>query len=732
MKKKKIKPSKVKSSNNDNTLTLDNFIYYATCFFVFTLPFIFISGLKDYVNLPKSAYVQVFVLFLWVLSLIKSIKEGKIVFKKSSLLLPLSIFMVLAFLSCFYSINFYESITKFFHWFACFLFFIFISNQIKKEQVEKILFLLFLSAVLNATFGIMQALFEIQIVPQVVPPSAFFANKNMASQFLALTFPLGFYFLLKSKNNNTSLFFTLCIAIIITYLIFALTRAAWLACLFETIILTTFIFKKKYTLWNKTKTYYAIFAILFIFVMTNSKPDMQADDVVKRATSIVTFKKEDSSLIRFSVWKNTLNIIKDNFSLGVGLHNYQIISPKYNASVYEKKQIVDETHVESGQLNFVHNDFLQIITELGILGFAFFIWFGARLLYILFKTINSSKEEDINSKLLSIAIFTAILGFCVNASFSFPLYLAVPPFVLMLFVGISSIYCEQERAYFYIESKGIHFFLLVTVSIIFLFSLNFYKNRIIIEKKSLEIDKLFMKQKWSEVIYKVKETEYITFNSKKLLFYSGSSYMKLGFATKGLEDFYKLFKVRPYETNLLINMANSYLRLGNNKKAIEIYNDIIKIKPTMFKAHYNLATIYYGLKNYKHALEEFKIASKIKEDKDLMIDIALIFLREKKYQEALYYFEKSLNLRKDVIKKVNINFLKYCLKQDNYKKFFSYYISLINPESKELGSLYQDFGLFFNTIGKKQDAIKFMKQATILMPNDLNVQNNYRVISKSY
>ena len=736
-KHKKNNDSEVKKSSSD-------FLYHLTLFFVLTLPFVFIKGLKDYVNAPKSAYVQIFVLILVALFFLKSIKDGKIVLKKSKLTLPFALFMAMAFLSSFYSINFYESITKFFHWFACFLFFLFTITNLKKKHIEKILLIIFITAVLNALFGIIQYIFNVQIVPQVAPPAAFFANKNMVGHFLVLCFPFGIVFFLKSQKNKLSFFMAFGSALIIVFNLYAVTRAVWLACSLEIFILCAIFFIKrseiKNLFWNKTKTYSLLFSILFIVLMLNIKGGVDTKHLISKATSILDMKKGDSGKIRFTVWKNCFDIVKANPFLGVGLNNYQIISPIYNSSLYDGKIITDQDGIETGQLHFVHNDFLHILTELGIIGFSFFMWFGILLFYTLFKTIfNKEEKQNKQNKqnkqknvfnFIPIAIFVSFVGFCVNAFFSFPLYLAVPPLLLMFFAGVSSIYCEEKVGIYVFNSKTTFKILFFITLILLLFISNYHIKNLQFEQKYLEMNILLKSEKWQRLIRKVDEGHKINPYSTKPFFYSGLAYMKLGNLRESLNHFVKIAKKRPYETPLLMNMANAYLRSGNYQTAVRFYKLVISMKPTLIKAHHNLAGLYIGTKRTELGLKELLIANKIEADAFVMFDIALILMHQKKHNLANSYFKKSLDLRNDKIKKYKERLFLYNIKKGNYLKAVEYYIQAIDPKSTDLAETYHRAGVSFYNNGNARAAVYLIKKAISKNPNDITMKMHLKTMSR--
>jgi O-antigen ligase len=70
------------------------------------------------------------------------------------------------------------------------------------------------------------------------------------------------------------------------------------------------------------------------------------------------------SEIRPFFWQDTMNMIKDFPAIGVGLGDYSYIFPKYR------------TFAEHwGSLQFAHNDYIQLIAEMGAVGGVFLVGF---------------------------------------------------------------------------------------------------------------------------------------------------------------------------------------------------------------------------------------------------------------------------------------------------------------------------------------------------------------------
>lgn len=124
--------------------------------------------------------------------------------------------------------------------------------------------------------------------------------------------------------------------------------------------------------------------------------------------------------IRFSLWEEALNIIRDYPITGAGLNVYTKIAPKY------------KVHKLGGM--YAHNSYLQMAAETGIVGLTAFLWFvwaifsrGVRLLRRLRRLAMTESTgrlamTDGKEYLLILGLMAGILGFLVNAFFDTTLY----------------------------------------------------------------------------------------------------------------------------------------------------------------------------------------------------------------------------------------------------------------------------------------------------------------------
>src|SRR5207245_3181627 len=81
--------------------------------------------------------------------------------------------------------------------------------------------------------------------------------------------------------------------------------------------------------------------------------------------------KPATAAVRAAVWLNTAAMAKDHPLLGVGLGNHKVLYP-----AYARRVRVDPQASPVEQLDYVHDDYMQVAAELGVIGVALALWLG--------------------------------------------------------------------------------------------------------------------------------------------------------------------------------------------------------------------------------------------------------------------------------------------------------------------------------------------------------------------
>jgi O-antigen ligase len=258
-------------------------------------------------------------------------------------------------------------------------------------------------------------------------------NQNFAAEYHAPLLPLALalFYYIKSKLTKGLLLSTL-LLIFLPALSLSLARGAWVGLiggcfLTSAVFLVTFFLKKKVLEKHKSILWIASSFILLaltlpLYLVTSDywKKGAFTNDVIatqevpsKEANELKSITVEGSAR-RIVLWKDALQAtLSKDFLFGLGTDHYEL-------HFHESAQRSDKT-TGSTLVRFVHNDFIQILYENGILGL---IGFLGLWITVLLKALNKALEHANNNNPQGLALILGLsascLTFLIESFFEFP------------------------------------------------------------------------------------------------------------------------------------------------------------------------------------------------------------------------------------------------------------------------------------------------------------------------
>jgi O-antigen ligase len=143
---------------------------------------------------------------------------------------------------------------------------------------------------------------------------------------------------------------------------------------------------------------------------------------------------------RFYYWLIALEMIKNHLLLGVGYGNFnalfwEVVSNFQRQPENAFYRFILEEHIRGVSPGYVHNDYLQIAAESGLLGLG--AWFGLWSV-LLCQAWQTAKRAASKPRILlfSAALLAYFVGFAVDGLFNFPVQIPVSGFVFWLLLGM--------------------------------------------------------------------------------------------------------------------------------------------------------------------------------------------------------------------------------------------------------------------------------------------------------
>ncbi|MFC1778369.1 O-antigen ligase family protein [Pseudomonadota bacterium] len=266
----------------------------------------------------------------------------------------------------------------------------------------------------------------------------------MASQFVVMTLPFAIYLSLTAKKQIGYWLANPLIALMLAYIVYGRARQAFVALFVQILIMLVAIcFTRSRQLLaprSLTKDYFfSIIASLILFVSLALAPpydkpfSWEQSAVSEFASRTEVFTKQDATLQeisngRYATWIKTASMIR-NHPAGVGLNNWTVHFPKYNAEAgdYYYQSLGNDVWEDA------HNDYLQILAELGLtsLLIAGLLILGLWKIYHLIwtKGDETSQRHSLFFGMGLMALFTVMI-------FSFPLQRTAQPVYLGIYLAM--------------------------------------------------------------------------------------------------------------------------------------------------------------------------------------------------------------------------------------------------------------------------------------------------------
>ncbi len=637
---------------------------------IFLAPFIILQELYDFSDTPKKAFIQLASLILFGLWLHNLSRSTVVEIRKCFLYLPLGIFLLWALISNSWASDHYRAYTIAIHWAACGLVF-FLATQIldSARKQNLILRIIFITAILVALLGLAQQIFGVEWVRQIAIPASTFANRNAASQYVVLTFPLGLILLSTARRRVLIWAIALSLAIIASYLFHTFTRAGWLAVSGQITLFLIYLgycrFRLKQALYCGGQKLAAVGAAFLVFVLLanlseeglgwgNRGAFARLSSLWKNDAKEMQSAKEKSPYKRYrlnsvstrkTLYRNTLEIIREYPWKGVGLNNFVVYYPKSTLTGWPDREI----KINKQQAN-THNDYLQITSELGIPAVAALLCFLAALagrLPVFFSRRLSQEERDTGC-----AFLIGILGLCSNAVVSFPLYLAMPPFMLGIYTAIFFLITDKRedgKNAKWVFSNGKMAFLGVILTAMILCFWIYWQYRFLRSEFNYNLQSIGLRDRYykASVHWGLKAHEMNPWR-KDVHNYLARALLKMEDRERAIEHFKRFHESYPDATYNLYYMALCYKELNQFEKARPLVERAIEILPDDGRLRDLMGWVYSSLKQPEKSIEEFRLAANLMPKKsNYHYNQGVTAFLMGKYEEAAEALGKSVELKSD-------------------------------------------------------------------------------------
>jgi Tfp pilus assembly protein PilF len=388
-----------------------------------------------------------------------------------------------------------------------------------------------------------------------------------------------------------------------------------------------------------------------IIVQTQDGIDLIKDSFLNRLFSKLGVTEVDKVLsgqARLYMYRNTIEMIKHHFFLGAGFGNFKYVYPRFRDRGEWALSGLN-TRVEQA-----HNEYLQIFSEVGLMGFLSFglILVGAvRMIGFVIRRADSNRFIYIH-----LILTMGIIGTLIQSFFDFNLQNPASGITFWMFIGfLEVIYhsvrkgqssSEDSPIHFSINPKGIRWIAGLGVLVCLILGI-FFSVRPVVGDYYLKWGRFFQEQKdWGSASVNLEKASVFSPYNFDVFFHLGQATDQMKDYDRAVNFYKRCIGLHPYFIEARNNLGAIYIKLGMIDEAIEEFKGSIEINPYHPGLHNNLGYLYSKRNLLKNAVEEYhKTLELDPQNQEVYKNLGLLyFYKLKDYPKARQYWERYLAL----------------------------------------------------------------------------------------
>jgi O-antigen ligase len=141
---------------------------------------------------------------------------------------------------------------------------------------------------------------------------------------------------------------------------------------------------------------------------------------------------------RFELWQDSARIVRDYPLLGAGLGTYRDVITNYRP---QKDFFFVAGIPQPAAINYAHNDYLQLLTESGFIGFGLMTWALVVTLRYLFSRFANHADWEVAT--LGSSLTAGIVAFLLHSLVDFNMHIPANALMLCLLVSVALVLAEN-------------------------------------------------------------------------------------------------------------------------------------------------------------------------------------------------------------------------------------------------------------------------------------------------
>ena len=259
-------------------------------------------------------------------------------------------------------------------------------------------------------------------------------NKNITAASIAFKLPFLYYFIFKTRNKYLKALLLFASAVVYFNLFLLSSRAIFLSLFLCFIFFLTASIISMYLSKSNLKLFFQRIGIYILPILASGLYfySSVSDENIKVENRISTISTNDTSAsTRLRYYEKGITYFTENPIFGAGIGNFQIVSIK-----------LDSQNIKSYIVPYVaHNDFIELLTEIGFFGTFIYLIFIISPFLFLIKVFLNSKDHIVQN--ISIILTLPFIIYFVDSNLNFPQYR--PEMQVSLLIYLTAIYFFYKK-----------------------------------------------------------------------------------------------------------------------------------------------------------------------------------------------------------------------------------------------------------------------------------------------
>ena len=612
---------------------------------VVLVPLIYLPGIFEFTLLPRLFLLQALLLIALIGWTTASLRTRADALYAPPLTLPMVCYVCLVTLSAFWAVNPIEALVQISRTFTLLLLALLAAYALRPAAIRTVYTAAAATGAVISCIGIAQYFgWGFAGIPSVGNPSATFGYRNFAASYLVISIPATAAFAWTSASRPGQIAGFLSAAMMTLFLIYTRTRGAWVgfggALLIGVFALIWLSRKHHIDLLNlaqaRTRLLVAGACLLLVALLALLPHGMQKEGAFRfderKSDAFTTLAKTFSPADargRLTVWRHTLEMVRDHPLLGVGPGNWQYRYPRYDKGDW----ITDNAAPQRP-----HNDFLWILSETGILGLIAYLW----MIYTLCKTVWARLRHHPGAPhtLWAFGLAVGILALLGHSLFSFPRERIAPSMMLWMGLGcIASLTANPVSRR--IRPHRLFRPAMALAAALILCSLTLTYRHIRFDAHYLRALTAWRQEDWSRVVTQANQALIWGPLNYRIFLIKGLAHHKLGDRQQAVDTYKGALNQHPNDGHAAL--AAAYLDLGRYDLAETHYRIEQQLFPKSYKPALGLAQTFAASNKWTNAANAYRDAiEKNAPDPDACIGLADAYRHLNRWDDAIRTYRKIL------------------------------------------------------------------------------------------